>query len=69
MDVDVVTSIVNSVGFPITVCVALFWTLRQMGTKAIEMLAEFKDAINNNTNSINVLIIKLGEKQNVSIDK
>lgn len=69
MDVDVATSIVNSVGFPIAVCGALFWTLRQMGTKAIEMLSEFKDAINKNTNSINVLIIKLGEKQNVSVDK
>lgn len=69
MEIDVITSIINSVGFPIAVCIALFWTLKQMGTKALETMTEFKDAINNNTNSINLLINKLDRGSNVRINK
>lgn len=69
MEVEVVTSIINSVGFPIAVCIALFWTLKQMGTKALETMTEFKTAINNNTNSINLLINKLDGGSNVRINK
>lgn len=69
MSVEVVTTIINSMGFPIAVCIALFWTLKQMGTKALETMTEFKDAINNNTNSINLLINKLDGGSNVRINK
>lgn len=69
MEIEVITTIINTVGFPISVCVALFWTLKQMGTKALVVMTEFKDAINNNTNSINLLISKINGGSNVRIDK
>ena len=69
MEIEVITTIINSVGFPIAVCIALFWTLKQMGYKALETMTEFKDAINNNTNSINLLINKIDGGSNVRIEK
>lgn len=70
MELEVITTIINTIGFPIAVCVALFWTLKQMGTKALNVMTEFKEAINNNTNSINLLISKInGGSVNVRINK
>jgi len=69
MEVEVITTIINTVGFPIAVCIALFWTLKQMGTKALETMNEFKDALNRNTNSIILLTSKIGDNSNVRIDK
>lgn len=69
MEIETITTIINTVGFPISVCVALFWTLKQMGTKALGVMTEFKDAINNNTNSINLLISKINGGSNVQLNK
>jgi len=70
MEVEVLTTLISTVGFPIAVSVALFWTMKQMGLKALDTLNEFKDAINKNTNSIIILTNQLNRgSDNVRIDK
>lgn len=59
MEIDVITTLINSVGFPIVMCLALFWFIKTMLNKAFETMSEFKTAINENTNSINILTTKL----------
>ena len=69
MDVNILTTLINSVGFPIVVCIALFWFIKTMLNKALETMSEFKNAINANTNSINILITKLNGVIHVSDKK
>jgi len=70
MDIDVITTLINSVGFPIVMCLALFWFIKTLLNKALETMVEFKNAINENTNSINILTTKLhGINNNVSNKK
>lgn len=56
---DQITTIINSVGFPIVTCGALLWFIRTSLFKVVATLDTFKDAISANTNSINILITKL----------
>ena len=55
MDVNTITSIISSVGFPIAACVGLFWYM----TKQNE---ELKKAIDNNTLILTKLCERLGNR-------
>lgn len=48
MDIDNIIKIINGVGFPIVMCLALFYTNTYMLNQQGELLNEFKDAVNSN---------------------
>lgn len=57
-----VITLINGVGFPIAMCVALFW-FNQFTLRAQQQaLAELKESINNNTNATNALAQSIGRK-------
>lgn len=41
--------IINNLGFPVAVCIALFWLYREMLKNQTQLLSEFKDTIRDNT--------------------
>jgi len=69
MDIPTLTTLINTMGFPIVVCGTLFWFLKTLLDRALILLSEFKTAVNENTNSIQTLIRQLDEVKNVQINK
>jgi len=59
MDIQIVTELINGVGFPITVCIGLFWVMRSTMIEFKNSLNAFKDALNSNTNTLNLLNAKI----------
>ena len=55
IDTNSIIEIINGVGFPIAVSVALFWQNNQRTKQYTELLAELTTIINNNSNSIDRL--------------
>ena len=63
MDVNVITSLIGSLGFPIACCIALFWYMTKMAKQHKEEMDKMSEAINNNTAVMNRLIEKIeGDK-------
>lgn len=58
MDVDVITSLISSLGFPIVVCVALGWYIVYRDKQTNAEMASLKETIENNT----LVIQKLTDK-------
>lgn len=63
MDVQVITSLIGSLGFPIVCCIALFWYITKSAKQHKEEMDKMSEAINNNTNVMNQLILKLESKE------
>lgn len=63
MDVQVLTSLIGSLGFPIVCCIVLFWYLTKTAKQHKEEMDKMSEAINNNTNVMNQLILKLESKE------
>ena len=63
MDVQVLTSLIGSLGFPIACCIALFWYITKTANQHKEEMDKMSEAINNNTNVMNQLILKLERKE------
>ena len=61
MDVNSILTIISTVGFPISVCLILFFYIYKKQEKTDDTIAKLTEAINNNTAVIQSLIIKLGE--------
>lgn len=61
MDVNTILTIISTVGFPISVCLILFFYIYKKQEKTDDTIAKLTEAINNNTSVIQSLIIKLGE--------
>ena len=59
MDVQTITSLVGSLGFPIAACIAMFWTLNREREERMEEMKKFTEAINNNTIALESLKGKL----------
>lgn len=49
MDADSITQIVSTVGFPIAMCVALLWYIKDIVDKHKQETEKFTEALNNNT--------------------
>lgn len=49
MDVGTITQIVSTVGFPIAMCVALLWYIKDTNDKHKQETEKFTEALNNNT--------------------
>lgn len=52
--------IINKIGFPIAACIALFWMNREQAKYYRQLLKDFQDTIDQNTEAINSIINKLG---------
>lgn len=61
MDVGSITQIISTVGFPITMCVALLWYIKDMEDKHKQETEQFTEALNNNT----LVLQKLCDSMNV----
>lgn len=59
MDIDIVTNLINSVGFPIFTCIALFWFIKDVLAKQTDLMKKFNDSINLNTETIKLLVEQL----------
>lgn len=62
-DIDALIKLINGVGFPIVVCVALFWSNQTSVNAQQVLLAEFKETIRNNTDALNALSSKIDSKE------
>lgn len=51
--------LINVVGFPIAVCIALFYVIREMSKNHKETILEFKNSIDQNTRALHELINKI----------
>lgn len=51
--------LINVVGFPIAVCIALFYIIREMSKNHKETILEFKSSVDLNTAALNQLINKI----------
>lgn len=60
MDVGSITQIVSTVGFPITMCVALLWYIKDLTDKHKQETEQFTEALNNNTLILQKLCDTLG---------
>ena len=59
MDIQTITSLIGSLGFPIAACIAMFWTLNKEREERMEEMKKFTEAINNNTMALESLKGKL----------
>lgn len=64
MDVNMVTQLVGSLGFPIVSCGALFWYLVKEKEAHKEEMEEVRKSVEANTTAINLLRQHLGGKSN-----
>jgi preprotein translocase subunit YajC len=63
MDMNVVASLIGSLGFPIVCCIALFWFLNKTNAQHKEEMNKMSEAINNNTAVMNKLIEEIKERK------
>ena len=62
MDVGHVEAIINTMGFPIFICLVLLWFIKNTLTKHSELMTEIQKSLAANTDSIRMLIEKLQDK-------
>lgn len=55
MDVQVVTSLISTVGFPIVACIYMAYLVKDMNEKHSEETSTLKESINANTTAISEL--------------
>lgn len=60
MDVQTITTIITTVGFPIAVCLICFWYINKQTEVHKEETKAMTEAINNNNTLLQRLIEKLG---------
>lgn len=59
MDVNAITQIVSTLGFPIVMCAALFWELDKSHAQHKEEIGKLTESLNNNTVVMEKLLSKL----------
>lgn len=65
MDVNSVTQIISTVGFPIAMCIALLWYIKDLTDKHKQETEQFIQALNNNTLVLQKLCDTLGVEREV----
>ena len=60
MDVNVITQLIGSLGFPIAACVALFYRMNKQDEQHKEEMTKITESLNNNTIALTRLSEKLG---------
>lgn len=62
MDVNTLTQLVGSLGFPIVACGALFWRMVKSDEQHKEEMNKMSEVLNNNTTALVKLTEKLEEE-------
>ena len=61
-NLNAIVELINGVGFPIAVCIALFWFNRETIREKQKLLVELKDIIRDNTEVMKDLIDEFKRK-------
>ena len=64
MDINVITSLISSVGFPIACCIFLFWANNKQNERHAEEVEKLRISVDNNTKAM----LKLCQKLGVTLD-
>ena len=62
MDVSQLKGLIDTLGFPIFICLALLWFIKTTLAKHSDLMVEIQKSLNANTESIRLLIDKLQDK-------
>lgn len=62
MDVNAITQLVGSLGFPIVCCVALFWRMIKSDAQHKEEMDKISTSLSNNTEALLKLTERLGRE-------
>lgn len=65
MDLNSITQIISTVGFPIAMCLMLFWYIKDMNEKHKDETDKFTQALNENT----IVLQKLCDKLDMERDR
>lgn len=65
MEINTAINLINTVGFPIFVCLILIWFIRSTLIKLTDSNIKLSESMNENTQAIKILIAQLGVKKNV----
>lgn len=60
IDISVITSLISSVGFPICMCIFLFWAIGKLDDRHTEEVEKLRTSVDNNTKALLKLCQKLG---------
>lgn len=66
MDVNLLTQVVGSLGFPIVACAALFYENMKTRENHKEEISKLAESLDNNTDVMNRLVSLLERKENES---
>lgn len=64
MDINVITQLISSVGFPICMCIFLFWAIGKLDDRHTEEVEKLRTSVDNNTKAM----LKLCQKLGVTLD-
>lgn len=59
MESNIIVELINTVGFPIAVCIALFWFNKEVLKTQQKLLDDLKDTIRDNTEVLKTLVNKI----------
>ena len=62
MDVAQIKALIDTMGFPIFICLVLLWFIKNTLTKYSQLMEEIQKSLAANTESIKILIQKLQDK-------
>ena len=62
MDIAQIKTLIDTMGFPIFICLVLMWYSKGTFAKHSELMTEIQKSLSANTESIRLLITKLQEK-------
>ena len=62
MDANSIKELIDTMGFPIFICLVLLWFIKNTLTKHSELMIEIQKSLAANTESIRMLIEKLQDK-------
>ena len=62
MDIAQIKTLIDTMGFPIFICLVLIWYIKGTLAKHSELMTEIQKSLSANTESIRLLITKLQEK-------
>lgn len=60
MDINAITTLITSVGFPIVVCLICFWYIKNMTAEHKNEVSKLTEAIQNNTIVMQKVVDKIG---------
>lgn len=64
MDINTVSQLIGTVGFPVVMCILMFYSMSKQDELHKEEIDKLRESLNNNTAAVNALVERLGVKEN-----